>query len=215
MQGWHRQTAVTRDRSRPRLTAQRGSTSMIEVFRPHNLHTIVIPLYQWNNPPGWRESMSRRHGALHLASAQYPTTREGKARCQGGLHPGKTQCTQVSCGTLPASVRLLHLNHERIRLVLLGWFGRASLVAWVPEVLCAALDLADAKAPQRAKYADRATGSGRHCPVPFPYAKLFHALSRFSWQHGMDARGAEGWRLPHARHPCVDLRIFGQNAPSQ
>jgi hypothetical protein len=136
-------------------------------------------------------------------------------RWQGGLHPERTQCTQVSCGTLPAFARLLHLNHVRIRLVLLGWVCRASLVAWVPEVLCAALDSTDAKGSQRARYADRTTGSGQHCPVPFPYAKLFHVLSRFSWQHGMDARGAEGWRLPHARHPCVDLGTFGQNAPSQ
>jgi hypothetical protein len=66
--------------------------------------------------------MSRRHGALHLASAQYPTTREGnlKARWHGGL-PERTQCTQVSCGTPPVSVRLLHLNdHVRI-LLQLGW----------------------------------------------------------------------------------------------
>jgi hypothetical protein len=87
--------------------------------------------------------MSRRHGALHLASAQYPTTRDGKARWQGGLHPERTQCTQVSCGTPPVSVRLLHLNdHVRIRLQMLGWVGRARLVAWVPAVLCAALDSA-------------------------------------------------------------------------
>jgi hypothetical protein len=80
--------------------------------------------------------MSRRHGALHLASAQYHTTREGKARWQGGLHPERTQCTQVSCGTLPAFARLLHLNDASIPLVLLGWEGRASLVVWVPQVLC-------------------------------------------------------------------------------
>ena len=146
--------------------------------------------------------MSRRHGALHLASAQYPTTREGKGRWQGGLHPERTQCTQVSCGTPPVSVRLLHLNdHVRILLQLLGWVGRASLVAWVPEVLCAALDSAGAKGPQRAKYADRATGSGRHWPAPFPHRKLLRMSSTFSWQHGMDARGAEGWGLPCTASP--------------
>jgi hypothetical protein len=67
------------------------------------------------------------------------------------------------------------------------------------------LTLAGAKEPQRARYTDRATGSGRHCPAPFPHAKLLLVSSTFSWQHGIDARGAEGWRLPHARHPCVDL----------
>jgi hypothetical protein len=116
----------------------------------------------------------------------------------------------------PVSARPLHLNDVSIRLVLLGWVGRASLVVWVPRVLCAAPQLADASAkePQRARLTDRATGSGRHCPAPFPHIKLSRVSSLFSWRHGMDARGAEGGDC-HAQHPHFGLRKFTQNAPSQ
>ncbi len=165
----------------------------------HNSDTCAM------NTRSATEEWSNRALVWSAALGDVRQTASAGAMRARGQHPGGTQCTQTSCGIPPVSARPLHLNDVSIRLVLLGWVGRASLVVWVPQVLCAAPQLADAKEPQRARYTDRATGSGGHCPAPFPHIKLLRVSSAFSWRHSMDARGAEGGDC-HAQHPH-----FGQN----